>query len=55
MVLDAVLIVALDMGVMGAAIGTFAGEAIGGIIPLAYFALPNKSQLKLGRMSLKRK
>ena len=50
--LDALLIVGLDMGVTGAAIGPFAGEAIGGIIPLVYFALPNKSQLKLGRTSL---
>lgn len=50
--LDALLIVGLNMGVVGAAIGTFVGEAIGGVIPLVYFALPNKSQLKLGRASL---
>ena len=51
-VLDAVLIVGLGMGVVGAAIGTVVGEAIGGIIPLVYFARPNKSFLRLGRTSL---
>ena len=47
--LDALLIAVLDMGVVGAAIGTVAGEAIGGIIPLVYFARPNRSFLRLGR------
>ena len=51
-VLDAALIVGLDMGVAGAAIGTVAGEAIGGIIPLVYFARPNGSLLRLGRTRL---
>ncbi len=51
-VLDAALIVGLNMGVLGAAIGTIAGEAIGGIIPLVYFARPNKSFLRLGRTTL---
>ena len=51
-VLDAVLIVGLNMGVLGAAIGTIVGEAIGGIIPLVYFARPNKSFLRLGRTTL---
>ena len=51
-VLDAALIVGLNMGVLGAAIGTIVGEAIGGIIPFVYFARPNKSFLRLGRTTL---
>lgn len=51
-VLDALLIVGLDMGVAGAGIGTVVGEAIGGIIPLVYFARPNKSFLRLGHTTL---
>lgn len=46
-VLDAVLIVGFGMGVLGAAIGSVAGMAIGGVIPLVYFARPNKSFLRL--------
>ena len=51
-VLDAVFIVGLGVGVVGAAIGTVAGEVVGGVIPLVYFARPNKSFLRLGRTSL---
>lgn len=51
-VLDAVLIVGVGMGVAGAAVGTIAGEAIGGIVPLVYFARPNGSYLRLGRTTL---
>ncbi|ACV22083.1 Multidrug export protein mepA [Slackia heliotrinireducens] len=51
-VVDAVLIALLDFGVVGAAIGTIAGEAVGGIIPLVYFARPNKSFLRLGRTNM---
>ena len=51
-VLDAVFIVGLGMGVVGAAIGSMAGMAIGGFIPLVYFARPNKSFLRLGRTKL---
>lgn len=52
-VLDAVLIVGLGMDVVGAALGTMLGEAVGGIIPLVYFARPNSSFLRLGRAELR--
>jgi putative MATE family efflux protein len=51
-VLDAVLIVGFGMGVIGAAIGTVLGEAVGGIVPLVYFARPNKSFLRLVKTRL---
>ena len=47
-VLDALLIVGLHMEVLGAAIGTVAGEVVGSVIPLIYFARPNDSALRLG-------
>ena len=50
--LDALLIVGFGMGVEGAAIGTVASMAVGGVIPLVYFSLPNKSPLRLGRTSM---
>ena len=46
-VLDAVLIVACDLGVLGAAIGTVAGQAVGAIIPIVYFVRKNGSPLRL--------
>ena len=51
-VLDAVLVGALGWGAAGAAIATVAGNAIGGLFPLVYFARPNSSALRLGRTSL---
>ncbi|MBR6459537.1 MAG: MATE family efflux transporter [Actinomycetaceae bacterium] len=48
-VLDYILIIPLDMGIVGAAIGTASAEAVGGIIPLIYFASKNSSFLRLGR------
>lgn len=48
-VLDYVLIGILDGGVLGAALATGISQMVGGIIPLVYFILPNKSLLKLGR------
>lgn len=51
-VMDAVLIVGLGMGVRGAAIGTVLGQAVGAIVPLVYFTLPNKSKLRLAAVRL---
>ena len=48
-VLDAVLVGALGLGVTGAAAATFLSQTVGGLIPLVYFLLPNKSLLRLGR------
>lgn len=51
-VLDALFVMVLGWGVKGAAIATVAGVAIGGLVPLVYFALPNNSLLRLGRCYL---
>ena len=48
-VLDYVFIGLMDMGVAGAAWATVAGYLVGGIIPLLYFLLPNKSPLRFTR------
>ncbi len=59
MVLDYVFIGILGWGVAGAAAATVCGYVVGGITPLVYFLLPNKSPLRLvktrfyGRMLLK--
>ncbi len=47
-VLDFLLIVVFDMGLTGAAIGTFSGMVVGALVPLAYFAFTKKGVLKLG-------
>lgn len=47
MVLDALLVAVFSLGLEGAAAATAISQLIGGIIPLIYFALPNKSLLKL--------
>ena len=52
MVGDAVLVGALGMGVAGAAWATVASELLGGFGPIAYFASPNSSCLRLGRTRL---
>lgn len=52
MVLDYVLIGVLGWGVAGAAWATVWGYAVGGIVPLIYFLLPNKSPLRLVRTHL---
>lgn len=44
-VLDYVFIGILQGGVVGAALATGISQLVGGIIPLVYFILPNKSQL----------
>lgn len=49
MVLDWLLIAVLQWGIAGAALGTVAGEILGGAIPLVYFARKNTSFLRLGK------
>ena len=49
MVLDALFVAAFQWGVVGAALATSISQLIGGIIPLVYFILPNKSKLRLCR------
>lgn len=49
MVLDYVFIALLRWGVAGAAAATVCGYAVGGLIPLVYFLLPNKSPLRFTR------
>ena len=46
-VLDALLIVAFRLGVVGAGIGTILGQAVGAIIPIVYFSRKNPSLLRL--------
>ncbi len=52
MVGDAVLVGMLRLGVTGAAWATAISQMVGGIIPLVYFALPNRSRLHLGSARL---
>ena len=49
MALDALFIAGFGWGVTGAALATAASQFIGGVVPLVYFALPNKSRLRLCR------
>ena len=46
-ILDAILIAGCRLGVVGAAIGTVAGQAVGAIIPLVYFIRKNPTKLLL--------
>ncbi|MBR1445160.1 MAG: MATE family efflux transporter [Firmicutes bacterium] len=48
-VLDALLVAKFQFGLEGAASATAISQLTGGIIPLIYFALPNKSRLRLGK------
>lgn len=52
MVLDALLVAVFPFGLVGAAVATAMSQVIGGILPLVYFALPNKSRLRLGKTQL---
>lgn len=47
MVLDALFVAVFQWGIAGAAAATAVSQAVGGILPLIYFALPNSSLLKL--------
>ena len=48
-VLDALFVAVFGWGLEGAAAATAIAQTIGAIIPLVYFARPNKSLLKLGK------
>jgi putative MATE family efflux protein len=50
-VLDWLFIVVFRWGVVGAAAATAIAQCVGGVIPLAYFSVPNSSLLHLGRAS----
>ncbi len=47
--LDALFIVVFEWGVTGAALATATSQIVGGVIPLVYFLMPNKSNLRLGK------
>ena len=47
--LDALFVAYLRLGVAGAAMATCFSQAVGGIVPLIYFSLPNSSLLRLGK------
>ena len=49
MVLDALFIAGFGWGLTGAAVATALSQLVGGVIPLAYFLMPNKSALRLTR------
>lgn len=48
-VLDAVMVGAFSLGLVGAAVATAMSQCVGGLVPIIYFALPNKSLLRLGK------
>lgn len=52
MFLDALLIMGLELGVVGAAIATGLSQCIGGILPLFYFFYPNDSLLQFTKTKL---
>lgn len=52
MVLDYVFLAIFDWGLPGAAWATSISQILGGVIPLVYFAFPNKSLLRLTTTSL---
>lgn len=49
MILDALLVGVLPFGLEGAAFATAISQAVGGIVPIIYFARPNSSLLRLGK------
>ena len=51
MVLDALLVAVIPMGLVGAALATAISQVVGGLIPLVYFLMPNKSLLRIVKPS----
>ncbi len=49
MVLDALFVMVFKWGLVGAALATGISQAVGGVIPLIYFSLPNKSLLRFAK------
>lgn len=52
MVLDYLFIAVMGLGVSGAALATVCGYLVGGVLPVVYFLLPNKSPLRLVKTHL---
>ena len=52
-ILDAVLIAGFKLGLLGAALATVTGQAVGGITPILYFTFNRKGILYLGKPLLK--
>lgn len=52
-VLDAVFIAGFKMGLVGAALATVIGQAVGGLLPIIYFTVNRKGVLFLGKPVLK--
>ena len=51
MILDALFVAVFEWGLVGAAVATALSQVVGGIVPLIYFILPNKSLLRLTRFT----
>lgn len=49
---DALLVAVFRFGIAGAAAATAISQAVGGLLPLIYFALPNTSKLRLTKTRL---
>lgn len=49
MILDALFIAVFKWGLIGAAAATVIGQCAGGLIPLVFFILPNKTSLRIGK------
>lgn len=54
-ILDALFVAGFGWGLEGAAAATAAAQILGAVIPLVYFARPNKSLLRLGRFHFEAK
>ena len=52
MILDFLFIGVFKWGIIGAALATVIGQAVGGVLPLFYFASPNHSLLRLVKTKL---
>ena len=52
MVLDLLFIAVFHWGLVGAALATAMSQIVGGVVPLIYFLLPNKSRLRIIRPRL---
>ena len=52
-VLDAVFVAGFRMGLLGAALATVLGQAVGSIVPIIYFAVKRNGVLYLGKPLLK--
>ncbi len=55
MILDWLFMAVFSWGIAGAAWATAISQTIGGLVPLIYFAFPNKSKLQLGKTKLDKK